>query len=124
MSGLAKAFLVSALVAVASPAAAVEIRVSATIVRPIWERSGVRDRQMRSVLRWVPASHQLVHVYQPRRPIGKIYCGSAWTDSNGSFNEDFECGSNLPDQLTWKFSRRAPAVSRWAASIASDLTWK
>ena len=83
MSGLAKAFLVSALVAVASPAAAVEIRVSATIVRPIWERSGVRDRQMRSVLRWVPASHQLVHVYQPRRPIGKIYCGSAWTDSNG-----------------------------------------
>jgi hypothetical protein len=88
-----------------SAASAEAIRVSGTIQRPMWQLpTSARDRFMQSTLRWVPASHQMVHVYQPRKSndlvVGKIYCGTVWTDSNGSFDEDLICGDgNLPDQL-------------------------
>jgi hypothetical protein len=106
------------LLAAASPAIAEEIRVSARIQRPFWLNGTTRDRTMQSTLNWGPAAHQMVRVYMPRRAagnvVGKIYCGTVWTDSNGEFDEDLVCGDgNLPNQLyleVWGHSARGFSV--------------
>ncbi len=122
-----------ALIAIATPAFAVTVRVKATITRPAWfhDTSGgpcdvadacLRDRAMgsTSTLVQVPAAFQRVQFYQPG-PFGPWACAPfVYTDAQGRIDSDVNCPNQAPNTMEIQGISSRPFV---VGSFDEDGFW-
>jgi hypothetical protein len=127
------------LLGIARPAVAERFNVQAKIQRPVYYRSDpnvdcrtvgavcLRDRTMIASAQtvFVPASGQLVEVFQPAHNdlLKKgVFCGAFYTDAQGRINGSVECGAAIPNDLyleVWGQSVRGFNVG----TFNEDLFW-
>jgi len=70
------------------------------------------------VIRWKPATYQLVEVYSPGS-FHPIYCGKSYVDSKGLLNGTFYCGNAYPTKLYLQFR----GDSRRGFRVGSSSPW-